>query len=413
MVAAPDGTVRQYRAVMTTAGGGWALRWSLASRWPEPVTLRERPETPMAAMRVVPLLVLATVLLVSPSVWAQRVVENPVALANSGWTAVEERRFGDAIEAFTAASEQVPDEPTFWLGRGVAAYILGRNDEAESSLERTLDLEPRLVDASRLLGELQYRAGRLREAIATYEAALKVAPDDRDLVAKVEDWTREDQLQGRFYQSRGAHFRVLFEGPADDVLARRVVDILEAAYWRIGGMLTTYPPEAVTVVFYTQEQFQDVTRSPSWAAGMYDGQIRVPVRGALDRPTALERVLTHEFVHALVAGLGGRTVPVWLNEGLATVFEPGGAAEATAALAGVASRPRLRDLHGSFAGLPAAVARIAYAHSAVAVERMIDLRGAPAVVILLRDLARGERFESAFRQRMSIPYEDFERMVAR
>lgn len=137
----------------------------------------------------------------------------------------------------------------------------------------------------------------------------------------------------------------------------------------------------------------------------------MPVRGALDRRAELDRVLTHEFVHALVAVLGSRTVPVWLNEGLATVFEPGGLNRATEVLASAGSQPALGDLHGSFAGLSGARARIAYALSAVAVDRMISLRGAPAVVLLLKDLARGVPFASAFHRRIALRYDEFERMV--
>ena len=65
----------------------------------------------------------------------------------------------------------------------------------------------------------------------------------------------------------------------------------------------------------------------------YDGRIRVPLRTALDEPDELDRVLSHEFVHAVVAMLGGRTVPAWVNEGLATVLEPAGVADAEATLA--------------------------------------------------------------------------------
>ena len=34
------------------------------------------------------------------------------------------------------------------------------------------------------------------------------------------------------------------------------------------------------VILYTTQQFSDLTRAPSWAAGSYDGTIRVPMRGA-------------------------------------------------------------------------------------------------------------------------------------
>jgi tetratricopeptide (TPR) repeat protein len=297
---------------------------------------------------------------------------------------------------------------------GIAALMLGQTAQAEEWLERALALDPEYADVSRLLGELQYRGGRIGEAIATYEAALRHAPGDPAFEEPLARWEQDARLHARSYRSRGAHFSVLFQGPADDRLARRAVEMLEAAYWRIGAALATYPAQPITVVLYTQEQFRDVTRSPSWAAGAYDGTIRVPMRGALDRPEELDRVLAHEFVHAVVATLGGRNVPVWVDEGLASVFEPGATAEADeAVLARAASRPSLQALERGFARLSGPEAQAAYALSAVAVRRMVLLRGAPAVVTLLQDLGRGTSFEAAFYQRMAMRYDEFQALVAR
>ena len=173
-------------------------------------------------------------------------------------------------------------------------------------------------------GSCYFRTGRADDAIETYEAALEYAPGDANLKSKLADWQRQSQLHDRFRQSSGTHFRVLFEGRSDEALARRIVEMLETAYRNVGGVLRTYPAQTITVVLYTQQQFQDITRAPAWSAGVYDGQIRLPVRGALERRDEIQRVLTHEFVHALVANLGGRTVPMWLHDGLATALEQGG-----------------------------------------------------------------------------------------
>lgn len=358
------------------------------------------------------LVLLLALLLLCPSLSrAQRPSSDPVVLAQQGAVALEERRFDDAHEAFSRAATLLPREASLWYGVGLAAFMLGRNADAEVALAQAVTLEPRFSDAPAMLGEVQYRAGRVREAIATYEAALAHAPDERLFTDRLQEWKKDAQLSDRFYESRGAHFRVLFEGPADEGIARRAVEMLEDAYWRVGGALGAYPPQAITVVLYTQEQFRDVTRSPEWSGGTYDGRIRVPVRGALNSPADLERVLVHEFVHAVVAMLGGPQVPLWLNEGLAVVFEPGGLEAASRVLGSAAVRPRLADLHGTFGRLSRQDATVAYAHSAAAVRRMLDLRGAPAIAALLQDLARGTEFATAFRQRMAMTYGEFEGLV--
>jgi hypothetical protein len=183
--------------------------------------------------------------------------------------------------------------------------------------------------------------------------------------------------------------------------------MLETAYWRVGTAMYTFPEQVITVVLYTQQQFRDITRSPDWAAAVYDGRIRVPMRGALKRPEELERVLAHEFTHALVRSIAPRGVPTWLNEGLAVVFEPEGRAWAEGQLAKTTTRLPAETLAGSFAGLSGAKARIAYAQSAAAVDKLIELAGTAAVVALLQDLAQGERFSAAFERRVLMPFDTF------
>jgi len=361
------------------------------------------------AARLITLSILiAGVSVTHTSLGAQSRTSDPVKLGQEGITAIEERRFGDALSAFTQAATLSPRDPSFAMGAGIAAFRLGQNEAAEQWFGQALKLEPSYTPAAEWLGELQHRLGRVKDAISTYEAALKRAPQATNLESRLADWRKEAALQDRFYESRGAHFSVLFEGPADELLARRIVEQLETEYWRVGTALTAYPAQPITVILYTTEQFRDITRTPAWTAAAYDGRIHVPIKGALALPDQLDRVLSHEFVHAVVAMLGGRNVPVWLNEGLAVVYEAGGVENAERVLKQTTVRPSLAKLHDGFSNLSASEATLAYALSAHAVQRMIDLRGPYAVVALLQDLARGADFASAFQQRIAMRYEDFQ-----
>ncbi len=338
---------------------------------------------------------------------AQRVPAARDAIADEGARAFEEKRFGDALEAFTKAVNLAPDDASLWFGKGLSAFMLGQNDVAEAALTGALKLKPRMVQAAILLGELQYQAGRVADAVATYESVVPYAQNDSRLIARLEQWRKDSRFAARLYTSRGAHFRVLFEGPADDAIARRAVEYLESGYSRVGAALAVYPANTITVVLYTLQQFHDITRAPAWAGGIYDGQIRVAVKDALREPEELERVLVHEFVHALVAQVGGRSVPFWINEGLATAQEPGGKEWAASMRHDVNGHPALDQLHGSFSKLDPSEVTMAYAQSALAVQRLLDMRGAAAVITLLRDLRMGVRFEAAFHQRLAMRYDDF------
>jgi tetratricopeptide (TPR) repeat protein len=333
----------------------------------------------------------------------------PAQHARAGWQAIDA---GDAQKAqlhFADALRGAPTEPTVLLGAGLAAHLLGQADDARRSLVDALKYQPSLTAASLLLGEVLYRANDIQGAIHTYEQALVHAPEHAVLTKRLAEWQKEAALHDRFAQKLGDHFTVLFEGPAEAALAAKAVEILEAAYWRIGSVLFTYPPDVVTVVLYTREQFRDVTQSPDWAGGAFDGRIRVPVRGALENLASFERVLTHEYTHAVVRSLAPRGVPQWLNEGLAMYFE-GGDPSAHVEHVRNAERPHpLTRLEGSFANMDGNAAALAYAQSAAAVKRLMDEAGAPAIVGILTDLGRGLPFAEAFQRHANMPYAEFQR----
>ena len=338
---------------------------------------------------------------------AQRLT--PAQHARAGWEAIEAGRFREAADAFAEALKGAPQEPTATLGAGVAAHRLGQTDTARRYLVDTLRQAPTLTAASVLLGDILYRAGDIRGAIQIYEQALTHAPTEQILTTRLNAWRSEAALHESFGQKLGDHFTVLFEGPAEATLAQKAVDVLEAAYWRIGAALYTYPAEPITVVLYTREQFRDVTQSPDWAGGAYDGRIRVPVQGAMKNTREFERVLTHEFTHALVRSIAPSGVPQWLNEGLAMYFEGADTSRQRTIAAAADSKHPLAKLEGTFSGMDKEAATLAYAQSAAAVKLLMDDAGAPAIVGILADIGRGVPFPNAFERNTNMSYAEFQK----
>jgi tetratricopeptide (TPR) repeat protein len=331
--------------------------------------------------------------------------------AKIGFDALNAGKPAEAAAAFAEALRDGPDDPRILLGAGVAAHQLGHVESARQHLAGALRLDPALTQASLLLGEILYRGNDLNGAIQIYEQALASAPANERLAARLESWRSEAALHDKFSQKLGVHFTVLFEGPPEAELAKKAVEILESAYARIGSALYTYPPDVITVILYTREQFRDVTQSPSWAGGLFDGRIRVPVQNALKNPAALEKVLAHEFTHALVRSIAPRGVPQWLNEGLALNFE-GSDQSARVELVRHADKvPALSALEGPFTRMDSQGAEIAYAQSAAAVKILLDEAGASAIVGILTDLANGLPFAEAFVKHAHEPYVDFQSRV--
>jgi tetratricopeptide (TPR) repeat protein len=350
--------------------------------------------------------------------WGQTPSQNlpsasPAQLSKSGWDALNAGRLQEAAAVFDQAMRSGPQQPSILLGAAVAARLQGRNDDARRLLVDALKINPALTAASLLLGSILYQLGDLDSAIDTYQRAQEFAPNQPQLRRQLDAWRKEAVLHSGFRQTLGDHFTVLFEGPAQAELADRAVTILEAAYWRIGTALSIYPTDVITVILYTREQFRDITRSPEWAGGAFDGRIRVPVQGVEQKSAEFERVLAHEFTHALVQSIASRGVPTWLNEGLADCLDGGDLGRKAQQVSNAATHVPLARLERSFEGLSDADASLAYAESAVAVHKLLDEAGAPALVSLLGDIGRGVPFADAFEHQMLMSYETFQKALQR
>lgn len=86
---------------------------------------------------------------------------------------LENNQYENAIEKFKKVIELTPDNYTGYMNLGSAYLYLGRNDEARSMLEKSLDLEE-TYDASNNLATLYYVEGRYKDAARMFETALEL-----------------------------------------------------------------------------------------------------------------------------------------------------------------------------------------------------------------------------------------------
>lgn len=242
-----------------------------------------------------------------------------------------------------------------------------------------------------------YRQNDLQGAREQAQAALALRRDE-ELVELLLRLRREITVQRDYDDARTSHFTVLYDGYEHEEIKVLVLDILKSAYADIGKELDCFPEEPLTVILYTGKDFSDVTRAPGWAGGMFgkaDGKIRLPVRGAEGQEQTLRRVVTHEYVHALVHALAP-TAPLWLHEGLAQYLSGDRAVN----VAQVIPLPVLAN------GFPvdARLASAAYMVSLQAVSDLVDERGMPPLRRLLAGLGAGRGIEPAFAAAYGEPF---------
>ncbi len=354
----------------------------------------------------------AIVCLVALSVTSVQAGQSRVGeLNDAGWKALREGYQDRAANFFAEALALRPNDPVLLTGAGAAAHARGRQKEAIADLQKALEARPALTEASFLLGQIAYDEGDVDLAIRTYENALKYAPGDETLTRGLDVWRREIAIHKSFEELRYERFRVLFEGHAEQSLASQATEVFNAAFFRIAGQLGEYPSDTIVAVLYTEQQFRDVTRAPSWSGGQYDGRIRLPVAGAAQQPQLFERVLTHELTHAIVAGIAPTGVPAWLNEGLAQYFDGTNVNAARQRMKAVGRTIPLKQLERGFGRMSAADAQVAYDESLLAVNVIADRTGF-GWTRLLHELADGNPVDEVIKS-FAFSYDDLEAPFAR
>ena len=330
-------------------------------------------------------------LVASWPVWAQNVAI--ATLVQQAWQALQAGDGERAESLFQQALRSRPNDDMLNFGAGVAAHLLGHEDEAERSLKRALQLNPQLAEAEKLLGDIEYGNGNLDEAIAAYEQLLAQKPGDADVSRRLEAWRKEFAIHSGLTQRNDGRFSIIFEGSTDSALADRALAVLDAAYWRIGGAIGAYPSSSIMVTLYTEQQFHDLTGAPEWSDGIFDGRIRVPVKGAQQNLPEFDRVLAHELTHAMITGLAPRGVPPWLHEGLASYFEPHDLASAKRVLRQTGPVPS-EVLLGGFTRLDGRQAAAAYAESLLLADVLMR-RAGTRMGIVLQNLDRGQTLQQS------------------
>jgi tetratricopeptide (TPR) repeat protein len=317
-----------------------------------------------------------------------RILDDAVAAFNRG-------DFDDSLRGFEAA---LPYDNSALTGVGLSHYKLGEYRKAAGELKRSVVENGKEFEALKFLSLSHYKLDDLEES-ETYAAQALALRDDDELRSFYEKVRREKGAIKHEVDESNLHFKVVFDGYEHGSISRLILDILDSAYRDIGREFDSFPDRTITVVLYTQQDFFDVTRAPAWAGGLFDGKIRVPVRGAdsVDREL-LRTVLYHEYVHAMVHEIA-QGVPRWVHEGLAEYLVPRGLNRT-----GQVIPLRLLDL--SFSSNPR-MALAAYQESYSAIARLVDRYSLYDIKQFLLAMGRGENMEQAFSDTFIISLDEF------
>jgi tetratricopeptide (TPR) repeat protein len=266
-----------------------------------------------------------------------------------------------------------------------------------------------------VLGAAHYKLGETQKALESWKRAQQLRPNP-ELAASIERLEREHAVEKDFNQQESTHFTIYYQGRATALgLQAEILRALERHHTDLVSDLRFSPDENIAVLLYTQKAFFDVTQSPSWAGGVNDGKLRIPIEGITRLTPELDRVLKHELVHSFVTFMTHQRCPTWLHEGLAQMLEPESTSQEQAFLAAIFKANKqipFRSLEGSFMGFSPAQAHLAYVQSLAGVEYLRDNYGMNGLRRILDALNSGQPTEAALIELSRRNYKQFEQELA-
>jgi tetratricopeptide (TPR) repeat protein len=275
---------------------------------------------------------------------------------NLGVILAGKKQYDEAIHHFTAAKQQKPEDISIRLNllstlvtikntlavekeageiiklrptdvptilKVAAAFQNTENSiAAQTTLEQLADKVPDNAEVHATLGRLLYKSGNLAEAEYHLSRANALSNQTTDKLKNFLDQVRkESAIERNSRNHTSIHFSLTCHESFSEEWAEELLELLEEAYEQIGDKLDFYPSQRSQVLIFQTEDFRNVHDLPEWAGGVYDGKIRLPVPTSSVRPASLRGAIRHEYTHHVIFLLSAGNCPIWLNEGLAQIFE--------------------------------------------------------------------------------------------
>jgi tetratricopeptide (TPR) repeat protein len=322
-------------------------------------------------------------------------------------------REGDVDEAVAQYRKALQSEPAALEARlelGRLYFERGDFSAAQSQFEQAKRTAPDNLAAREGLGDVYYRMGRLPLAIREWQAALEIRPDP-GILYKLKTALRENDEDIDFEEVSHPHFLIRYDGQVNEAIGRIMAAALEEEHSELTRALRFAPRAPVKVTLYTNQEFRDVTHAPSWASGLNDGEIKIPVEGVVEMTPKLRRVLRHELTHSFVNAMTSGNCPSWFHEGLAQLHEGSYRIDPYPRLkeasAGAGLLP-LWSLEGPLLNYSKEKALLAYSEALAATEYLEARKGRGALLRLLELLGERYTMNDALKKVIGLDYQELQ-----
>ena len=255
--------------------------------------------------------------------------QHPTLLLSVGFYYLKKNNCEKSLTYLTQSHELKPT-PNTTKGLIFCNKLLGSYAQAQSLLFFAVNQKYYDIELLRLHKDVMETLQKLGETEQYYLQAITYfeTTNDENIVKELKKDL--EKINSKKIESdsqewlRSNNFYIKFNKSINQSFSNSILDYLELALTNLSQKYPFYLPKApIEVVLYNYTSFLNNNGSaPTWAEGIYDGRLRIPIRDSSSENNKLsknlKKILKHELVHALISEIKkGRYFPTWLEEGLA------------------------------------------------------------------------------------------------
>jgi tetratricopeptide (TPR) repeat protein len=236
-------------------------------------------------------------------------------LARKAVTYMDQQRYAQADLALRDALAIIPDKTTWLFNLACVQAVRGKPDEAMDTLEQATDLG--FTDFTQLEHDAFLKPLR---GLPRYQKLIARKDEIRHNAAELALAQLKARLGPKYLYEADEQNKLIFAAATDQATLDALKSALlkqAASQWDL--LFSHKPDEFIRIVIPTAVDFRKLVHVPS-ASGIYLDESRTLYAQRMGQ------VVVHEFTHALHAAdqrAVGQEHPVWLREGLASMYEAG------------------------------------------------------------------------------------------
>ena len=208
----------------------------------------------------------------------------------------------------------------------------------------------------------------------------------------------------------------VFWAQGDAAFGQTALNVAQSGLQIISNILPVDLAQPVDIFMYPTQNDLVVLGVETWAAGHANpalGVALVVIEPGASQSLSMEQRIPHELMHVMLyrqVGAGYSQLPIWLNEGIATLAEINPNVDYDRVLSDASNRNALIPMADLCASFPAdfAQAFLAYAEARSFTTYLRDTYGAPALLTLARTYTEGVDCENGAQRALGISLSQLE-----